>query len=184
MKRAAIDVAIAHPVLQRDVPLPAAFMRSGAGEGSGAPVCAGHRHRAVARQPVRPVLVARFERLLDQQAAKARAVDEQVACDELAVGRAGPSRQAVLAAQLDARRSCLRSGARRRARLTAQERGVQAGVEVEGIGTGRAASGASAAGPGETCPRRPRPRSYEYRECRADRAALALAQPTDETPRR
>ncbi len=40
-----------------------------------------HRHRAVARQPVRPVLVSGLQRLLDQQAAEAGAVDEEIRFD-------------------------------------------------------------------------------------------------------
>ena len=42
---------------------------------------AGHGHRAIAGQPVGPVVVAGLQRLLDQQAAESRAIDEQVAGD-------------------------------------------------------------------------------------------------------
>ena len=74
-------VAVADPVLQRDAPLPARGARRGARvrREHGARGGAGHRHRAVARQPVRPVLEAALERALDQQRAKTRAVDEQPA---------------------------------------------------------------------------------------------------------
>ena len=43
-----------------------------------------YRRGAVARQPMRPVLIARLQRLLDDQPAKSGAIDEQVAFDELA----------------------------------------------------------------------------------------------------
>ena len=48
---------------------------------SGAGPRARHRHRAIARQPVRPILVAGLQRLLDQQAAEARAIDEEIGLD-------------------------------------------------------------------------------------------------------
>ena len=51
-----------------------------------------HRDGAVVEQPVRPVLVADVQRLADQQAAEAGAVDEQVALDV----RARSSRSAVM----------------------------------------------------------------------------------------
>src|SRR6185312_13948586 len=82
---AAVDVSITDPVLQRNAPLPADLTRHGLrvrGERAGPLACNGHR--AVARQPARPVLVPGLERALDQQTAKAGAVDVEVGFDALA----------------------------------------------------------------------------------------------------
>src|SRR3954452_13924277 len=77
---------VAHPVLERDPPLPAARMRGRARERIEPFAMAARRgDRAVARQPVSPVLVTGLERLLDEQAAESRAVDEQLALDDLSV---------------------------------------------------------------------------------------------------
>ncbi len=79
---ARIDNAVAGAVLERDAPLPAGRVRGGAGIGGEVfRARARHRECAVAGQPVRPVLVADAERVGDQQAAKAGAIDEQVARD-------------------------------------------------------------------------------------------------------
>ena len=75
----AIDIAVAGAVLQGDAPLPAGLARRGRGPGAHRlDLGAGHRDRPVHRQPVRPVFIAGLERPLDQQAAKAGTVDEQV----------------------------------------------------------------------------------------------------------
>ena len=44
---------------------------------------AGNGHRAVARQPPAPILITGLQRLLDQQSAEARAIDEEVRLDDL-----------------------------------------------------------------------------------------------------
>src|SRR5882672_9040261 len=74
-------------MLQRNAPLPPGLARGRTRirRGRGDPL-AGHRERAVAGQPVAPVLVTRVQRLLDEQPAKTRAVDEQVAGDFAAIG--------------------------------------------------------------------------------------------------
>src|SRR3546814_14906481 len=75
-------MAVAGAVLERDAPLPARAVRGRTGEGIGRPDIGGrHRDRAVGGQPARPVLIARAKLFLDQQAAKARTVDKQVARD-------------------------------------------------------------------------------------------------------
>ncbi|ESQ88986.1 hypothetical protein ABAC460_14490 [Asticcacaulis sp. AC460] len=84
----AVDIAVADPVLQRNAPHPPAGLCRGAGERGdvvGIFRRTGQSHRAVARQPVAPVAVRRANGLLDQQAAKARAVDKQVALDPPAI---------------------------------------------------------------------------------------------------
>ena len=115
---AAVDVAVAHAVLQRNAPLPAGLARRGARVRRERPdVLAGHGHGAIAGQPVRPFVVAGLERLLDEQAAKARAVDEQVAGDRpRRLSSFTDSIQPSVAAQLARRRSCRRCAARRAAR--------------------------------------------------------------------
>src|SRR5262249_38058048 len=79
---AAIDHPVAHAMLQRDTPLPARIARDGACvRNRFADGCRLRRDSAVTVEPVRPVLVSDMQRLADEQAAEARAVDEQVALD-------------------------------------------------------------------------------------------------------
>ena len=165
-------------MLERDAPLPARAARGRAGEGIGlAGERAGHRDRAVAGQPVLPVLVAGAERLLDQQPAKARAVDEQVA--RRSVGR--PSSVTASTWPSSARRcdtDDLALDARDAARfgIAAQVARVEAGIEVEGVeqlADRRAARPRSRARSG---PARRRPRSSTRREMSGSTRALALAQ--------
>ena len=82
---AAEHEAIAHPVLQRDTPLPAGLPCDGPRVGNRRPDRLGlHRHGTVAGQPVRVVVVTGLQRLLDQQPPEPGAVDEQVTVDALA----------------------------------------------------------------------------------------------------
>ena len=82
---AAIDLSVADAVLKRNAPLPAPGSRRGARERrERAAGFARHRNRPVARQPLAPVVIARLERLLDEQAAKSGAVDEQVGARDFA----------------------------------------------------------------------------------------------------
>ncbi len=91
---AAIHVAVAHAMLQRNPPLPAGRARRGARQRHQRPACfAGNRHGAIARQPLAPVFVAGLELLLDEQAAKARAVDEQVGAQRTRRDRASRTRR-------------------------------------------------------------------------------------------
>ena len=82
----AIDHPVAGPVLQRDLPPPTPILGRGAGEleGLGRP-CGRHGKRAVARQPLAPVLELGAHGLPDQQRAKTRAVDEEVALEPAAI---------------------------------------------------------------------------------------------------
>jgi hypothetical protein len=132
---ARIHVAVAGAVLQRNAPLPAGRARGGARIGRDrVHAFAGHGQRAVARQPVRPVLVAGLQGLLDQQPAEARAVDEQFAIDALAAFQRHRFDEAVVGALVhladlafDALHAAL-------LRQFAQEARVQGGVEVVGVG--------------------------------------------------
>src|SRR3546814_13211564 len=84
--RARIDIAVAGAVLERDAPLPPRLARGCTREGRGIALAfARHRDRAVAGEPVVPFGIAGVERAFDEQAAKARAVDEEVAFDDAAV---------------------------------------------------------------------------------------------------
>src|SRR4051812_46171064 len=95
-------MAVAHPVLQRNAPLPPALMGGRAREWVWvARVAARRGDGAIARKPLRPVLVSGLERLLDQQPAKAGAVDEELAFDDPAVGKLHRFDESVLAAKLD-----------------------------------------------------------------------------------
>ena len=111
---AAIDIAVADAMLQRNAPLPAGLARRGARVGrQGAGALAGHRHRPIAGQPMGPVLVSGLQRLLDQQPAKARTVDEQIRLDPLAVIQLQRANESVLAAQFDIHDLALDPHARR-----------------------------------------------------------------------
>src|SRR5947209_14987718 len=83
--RARVDQPIAHSMLERDAPLPAARARGRAGKRVGRTrKMAGHGYRAIAHQPFAPLDVAGAQFLLDQQTAKAGAVDEQLTLDRSA----------------------------------------------------------------------------------------------------
>ena len=76
---AAVDMAVAITMLQRNLPLPARTVcrRAGIGQGAAAIFAlTGQRHGAVTRQVMGPIFIAGFQGLLDQQSAKAGAVDE------------------------------------------------------------------------------------------------------------
>ena len=81
-------------MLQRDLPLPARLVgdRAGVRRDVVQRKVGLQRQRAVVAQPLAPVLVPGLERLFDQQAAKAGAVDEEVAFDALARLHARPIR--------------------------------------------------------------------------------------------
>src|SRR3954454_2514778 len=74
-----IDIAIANPVLEGDAPLPArrARRRSRKRQMVAAEL-ARDGERAVAGEPFGPILETGLQRLLDEQSAEARAVDEEV----------------------------------------------------------------------------------------------------------
>ncbi len=76
---ARIDIAVACAMLQRNAPLPSRVARSRARVGGqNRRAFARHRHGAIARQPVRPALEAGLQRLLDQKAAEAGTIDEEI----------------------------------------------------------------------------------------------------------
>ena len=82
---AAIDESVADAMLQWNAPAPACLVRDRAGVGH----CRSdrfclHCYGAVARQPMRPILILGVQRLFDQHTAKAGAVDEEIAFDDLA----------------------------------------------------------------------------------------------------
>ena len=105
---ARIDEAVAGAMLERDPPLPARLARGRARVGrERCGAGARHRHRAIARQPMAPVLVAGLQRLLDQQPAEARAIDEEVGLDLAAALERDRGDVAVLV-HARRRRSCLR----------------------------------------------------------------------------
>jgi hypothetical protein len=134
--RAAEHVAVADPVLQRDPPLPAGVARGRAGVGRDRRirVGAGHRDRAVAGQPVAPVLVTGPERLLDQQTAETRTVDEQLALDPAPAFHHHRLDETVLAAQHVVDHLALDPLHPARLCVLAQVARVQRCVEVVGVG--------------------------------------------------
>jgi hypothetical protein len=131
---ARIDDAVAHPALERDPPLPALGVGGGAGERVRRTLVGGREgDGAVGGEPVGPVLVAGLEGALDQQAAKARAVDEQIALDTLAAREGDRFDEAVLGPLGDRGDLALDPPHPAALGIGAQEFGVEAGVEVEGV---------------------------------------------------
>ena len=135
---AAVDIAIANAMLQRNAPLPTRCACGGACERRElAGALARHCHGAIARKPVRPVLVAGLQRLLDQQAAKARAVDEEVRLDAPVVIQMQRADETILWAQLHVQHFALDARDTPCLRVPAQVLGVEPRVEVKRIGKER-----------------------------------------------
>ncbi len=99
-----------------------------------APKLAWYGKRPVARQPLRPVVEPRFERLLDQQATKTRAIDEQVAFDPRAALQDHRFDKSCLAVLRDIDDPALRAHYAGSFGQAAEVSGVEAGVELECIG--------------------------------------------------
>src|SRR5439155_21437394 len=84
-------------VLQRDAPLPARLTRGRPGVRSQRiGPRARHGHRPVARQPVAPVLVTRFQSLFDEECAEAGTVDEKIGLNRLAAFKSDRSDVAIV----------------------------------------------------------------------------------------
>ena len=127
--------AVADAMLHGNVPAPARGVRITGRIRLGGFIDDGlERHRAVAGQPVRPVFEAGLQRAFDEQAAKAGAVDEEVALDDLALCRARAIRRSRCAACV---RTCLILPSTRFTPLgsdeLAQVTRVQRGIEVIGV---------------------------------------------------
>ena len=132
---AGIDVAIASAVLQRNAPLPARAVRGGAGVGGEVfRALARHRNRPVTRQPVRPVIEPHAQRLVDEQPAKAGAIDEQVRADHFAVVQRHAVDEAILGAQRHVHDLALAPPHAAFLRIGRQKPRKQRGVEVERVG--------------------------------------------------
>jgi len=126
-------------VLKRDAPLPTCWMRGRAREGQeGTGALGRDGERAIAGKPVAPILERHAERVAEQQAAEARAVDEQIAADAAIIvelERGDVSGFAVLLDPDDATFDPLRT---QFFGMDAQILAVSGGVEVEGVGKLRA----------------------------------------------
>ena len=139
---AAEDMPVTGAVLQRYAPLPACGVRGGPGVGrqraSARPdPFAGHGPRAVAGQPVAPVVKAGVQGLLDEQRAKARAVDEQITRHALTALHHHASHEAVAAVLFNTDDPAF--GAAHAACFGEAPKvlRIQARVEVKGVGDGR-----------------------------------------------
>jgi hypothetical protein len=131
---ARINQAIAHSMLQRNAPLPSGLVGGRAGERVGAvPVIARDGERAITRQPLRPFLVSGGKRLLDQQPAETGAVDEQIASDNLPVGKNDALDETVLSSKLRVDDLALDPPNTVLFRILAKEASVEACVEVKCI---------------------------------------------------
>src|SRR5437879_7954158 len=132
--RIRIGEAVTQPVVQRNTRLPRRCVSRGTGEWIGsARIAARHRDRPVARQPVRPVIVAGAERLLDEQPAKSGAVDEQVALDNTAAGEGNRLYVAALAVELHIDDLALDPERAASFGVAAEECRIETGVEVERV---------------------------------------------------
>src|SRR5947209_10056086 len=95
-------MAVAGAVLQRDAPWPAGRMRGRPRVGQQRIGALGrYRDGTVARQPLAPILGWYAELLAEEQAAKARAVDEQIAAHPAVVVELHCGDEASLAVLLD-----------------------------------------------------------------------------------
>jgi len=131
---AAIDMAIAGAVLQRDAPLPAG--RPGIGLRVRAHRLGpdtGHGDGTIARQPTAPVVETRLQRTFDQQPAKARAIQEQVAFDALAAVHLHRFDEAVGGAQLHVHHLAFAAAHAALLGIAAQEPTIKPGIEMIGI---------------------------------------------------
>src|SRR5690349_1343530 len=131
-----VDVSVACPVLQGNSPLPAGLMSPGARVRNETfrPALAGDRERAIARQPVRPVLVAGAQRLFDEQPAETRAIQKEIAGNRGAIFQANRFDEPALAMAIDADDLAFDANDATLLGVTPQESGVEPRVEVERIG--------------------------------------------------
>jgi hypothetical protein len=131
-------IAVAGPVLERDAPLPAGGSDGRARVGSEvAGALAGDRKGAVARQPLRPVLPVDAKPAAEDQRSESRAVDEEVAFDHLSRIEGQRLDRARLRIQRDVGDLAFRPEHSAAFRELAQMAGVQAGIEMVGVGIGR-----------------------------------------------
>src|SRR6185312_12212410 len=131
---AAVHVAIAGAVLQRDPPLPARRPRVGLRigrhrRGGSAP----DREGAIAGQPLPPVLEAALQCTLDKEATEPRTVDEEIAFDARAALEHHRLDEAVLAAQPYVHDFSLGSLHSSSLGVRAQHADKQCGIELEGV---------------------------------------------------
>src|SRR5690606_25247266 len=131
---ARIDIAVADAMLQRNAPLPAGFARGGTRvRRELTAALTRYRHGAVAWQPMAPIFVTRLECLLDQQAAKAGAVDEEIAFDTLAAFEHDRRDEPVLAPLLHVHNLPFGTNHAPLLGVTPQEARIQCRVEVKRI---------------------------------------------------
>jgi hypothetical protein len=114
---------------------------------------------------MRPVLVAGVERLLDQQPAKAGAVDEQIRLDLRAIVQVQRADEAILGAQLHAQHLALDARDAARLGVGTQILRIQAGIEMQRVGEARQDQARILGGSAESAQarRRPRERVVEQR---------------------
>src|SRR5438874_230871 len=132
--RARIDITVADPVLERDAPLPARRARGRARERQMiAAELARHSKRPVAREPFRPIVETGLQRLLNQQAAKSRTVDEEVGFDPCAALQHHPLHEAGLTVLHDVDDAAFGTYDARRFGEAAKIAGVERGIELESV---------------------------------------------------
>ena len=81
-------MAVAVAVLQGNLPLPSRRMGGCAGIGQWTAAIftqAWQRYRTVAGQIIGPIVITCFQRLFDQQASEARAINKQIALQHVAI---------------------------------------------------------------------------------------------------
>src|SRR5947209_16723591 len=131
-------MAVAGAMLERNAPLPASLARRDASQRHQRfGPCTWYRDRAITLQPLGPGFEPGLELLFDEQPAKTRAIDEQVAFDAGAAGEQHRRNVAVLLIAFD--RDDLAFVPQDAALFgeSAQEPGVEACVELVRIGERR-----------------------------------------------
>ena len=94
----------------------------------------GHGGRAIAGQPVVPILVTRVQRVLDQEAAKSGAIDEEISLDALAAVEGQRLDESVFGLERHGLNLTLRPLYARGLRNVAQISCKQRRIELQGIG--------------------------------------------------
>ncbi len=129
-----IHDAVPHPVLQRNAPHPAGLIGARTGVGHRRAHRFGlHRQRAVGEQPARPIVAAHAQRLADQQASEAGAIQEQVAFHPRAVLQRQCGEETAFRIGLHLADAAFDARDAEAFAEAAQEARVQPGVQVVGV---------------------------------------------------
>jgi hypothetical protein len=132
---AAINIAIADPVLQRNAPLPTCIACGRAGVRCNLfDARTGDGHGAVGGEVFRPIDIAGFQRTFDQQSVKARTVYKQIRFNAAAIFHLDSFDKPALAILKNARDLAFPPRHACRFGIFAQEQCIEPGIEMKGVG--------------------------------------------------